>query len=134
MLSLNMTGWTKPRMAIGLVLAMALAATSLGLQTQAPPAKEQDRAQRGGSAAREGLRHAFALSDAFKEVYRSVAPSVVNIRSTINPQETDTFNQPSPLDEDPLRRFFGQDLPEGFRFGPMPQPQPRVGEGTGVIA
>jgi serine protease Do len=94
-------------------------------QTQSPPA-----------VAKEGIKHANALSDAFKAVAKAVAPSVVNIRSVQRFEAADTdldqLGQGMPFDEDMLRRFFGE-VPPGLQIDPNPMPRERTGEGSGVI-
>lgn len=105
------------------IALLAPAATTYSQNTERQPA-EAAKAQ------------AHALSDAFRSVYRSTAPSVVNIRSTQRIQLGENPMTPSPLEDEFFRRFFGRDLPEGFRFGPNPQmpPPERSGEGTGIVA
>ena len=87
----------------------------------------------------EHLRHAQALSEAFKEVARAVSPTVVNIRATQQRQISQSIDegerrQMPDSDEEFFRRFFGDQFRE-FRFGPDApmQPMPRIGEGTGVV-
>jgi len=134
-------------------LAAALL-TGLGLYTLGPLASAQQQPQaansKQGPVDREQLRPAFALSEAFRQVARSIGPSVVNIRNTqklnvpaMNQEQDDDQNpsqNPGQMDPNDLfRRFFG-DVPDGglrqFRFGApsTPMPRERIGEGTGVIA
>ncbi len=125
---------TKFRVLVGLTLFAGLCAP-LTIHSSAQTAATK---QVQPSIARQ---HANALSEAFREVYRSTAPSVVNIRST---QRMDVGNideggelPGNPFNNDQFRRFFGQDAPEGFRqfrFGPStPTPRERMGEGTGLV-
>lgn len=85
----------------------------------------------------EGLQHANSLSNAFKAVAKQVTPSVVHITSVDkpDPQPRAERRQRSPQQEEFFRRFFGDELPEGFQFqGPgAPQPRERMGQGSGVI-
>jgi len=124
--------------AVALAFATGLGSSSIVENLHAQP--QDGQATRQSPAAPEHLKHALALSEAFKEVARSVSPSVVHIRST---QQIATTSgslqlQPGPInpfDDEFFRRFFGDDIP-GFRSIPnLPQiPQERVGQGTGVIA
>src|SRR5262245_2973203 len=116
----------------------AIGTYSLGFQAHA-----QDSKKKPPAATDQQVDHARALSASFRDVYKAVAGSVVNIRSTQHLETTrhtdnDGRLQPepnNPMENDPFfRRFFGD---EGgpFRFGPStPAPRERVGEGTGVIA
>ncbi len=87
------------------------------------------------------LRHARALSNAFRGAARKLDPSVVNIRSIDTAPYNDEFGageggglpMPGMPDmPDEFRRFFPNmpGAPNQQRQGRMP---PRVGEGTGVI-
>ena len=130
----KMTGATAKAIVAAALIA-ALGTYSLGLQAHAQDKKKQP------AAMDQQVSHARALSQSFRDVYKAVAASVVNIRSTerlgaARPTENDGQLQQEPDNplEDPLRRFFGE---EGspFRFGPTtPMPRERIGEGTGVIA
>lgn len=97
---------------------------------------------------REAIKYATGLSDAFKFASQTMAPSVVNIRSTQHAKPLASGNsrggnQGAPgmqqqIPDDLLRRFFGEGGPgmggpEGFSQIPNQPPQDRVGEGTGVI-
>ena len=108
----------------------AIGTYSLGFQAHA-----QDNKKKPPAAMDQQVNHAKALSASFRDVYKAVAASVVNIRSTQRLETTrNTDNdgrlQPepnNPLENDPFfRRFFGD---EGgpFRFGPsVPTPPTAV--------
>jgi serine protease Do len=136
--SMQMKSNSMPKISPLKAVAVAILLASGG--TAALLAQSKESAQYPARVPAETLRHAQALSEAFKEVSRSVSPSVVNIRSTQQRQprvqeQGDPRQQPeSPFDDELFRRFFGDEFRE-FRFGPqMPsQPMPRVGEGTGVV-
>jgi serine protease Do len=101
---------------------LALAAT-IAIAPSSVLGQDQDKQS---PVPREQLRQAFALSDAFRAVSKSVGPSVVSIRST---QRMDLGNGPGqrlPMEEELLRRFFGQ-VPD------MQELPPRIGQGSGVI-
>ncbi len=121
----------------GTLAAISLAAV-IGSSAGTHALLAQDRSPATPPA--EALKHAYGLSDAFKYVSRSVAPTVVNIRATqrIEPVARNSRgSQPqSPMDDDLLRRFFGGDIPPGFEMLPDSrgnQPRERSGEGSGVI-
>ena len=125
---------TKLRIGVALIALSGLGAFPIALHAQS----EQEREHKPSPVPKEQLAHIEALSDAFKTVSRSASASVVNIRSVQRPNRSATPqpSQPAPFDDDFFRRFFGDDVPEGlreFRFGPDMTPQPRIGEGTGVI-
>ncbi|MBN2562653.1 MAG: DegQ family serine endoprotease [Phycisphaerae bacterium] len=86
----------------------------------------------------EALRYADALSQAFEYAAATIRPSVVTIRSVKRPQfqgRSDGRQVPLPqlpkgfpFDDDLLRRFFGDHLPQ------LPQEMPpQEGLGSGVI-
>src|SRR5688572_18543140 len=125
---------SKLRACVAIALVSGLGVSSLVLHAQS----EQEPARKPSPVPKEQLAHIEALSDAFKQVSRSASTSVVNIRSVQRPDPSATPQpgQPSPFDDDFFRRFFGGEVPEGlreYRFGPDMAPQPRIGEGTGVI-
>ena len=144
MIPSHLVSSTKLKAIIAASLITTLGLSSLGQRAQA----QQTPNTKQGPVDREQLRPAFALSEAFRQVARSLAPSVVNIRNTqklnvpaMNQEQDDQQNpnqDPQQMDpNDLLRRFFG-DAPDGsrqFRFGTpgAPTPRERVGEGTGVI-
>jgi serine protease Do len=129
---------TPPRRVTSTSLKTWIAAAVLaGAGSAALIAQSEQRPKRPAQVPTETIRHAEALSEAFKEVSRSVSPSVVNIRSTQQRQVTNQSNPRtpnSPFDDEFFRRFFGDEFRE-FRFGPDSpmQPMPRIGEGTGVV-
>jgi serine protease Do len=105
-----------------------LVLSTVGLSAFSLYGQANDRPQ--APANHENLRHAFALSDAFQNVAKAVAPSVVNIQSrqrmerqpTANPEQT----IPPGLEE--FFRRFGDP-----RFFEQPPDVPRTGEGSGVV-
>jgi len=109
-------------------------------------ARAQDSTKPASPVASENLGHALALSQAFRDVSKAVAPSVVSIKSTVAAEPrfsgapgNGQLQPDLPLDEDMLRRFFGGEIPEGLEMRPggpngQPQPRERQGQGTGVIA
>src|SRR5688572_36146 len=99
--------------------------SALGAYTATSSRAQQDT--NDAPASKEQLRYAFALSDAFQQVHRSVSPSVVNIRSAVTIPNAPS-GQFGPGPDDFFRRFF--DLPEGSPLQPDNQPSPRqrIGE------
>jgi serine protease Do len=76
--------------------------------------------------------HARALSQAFRDVARTLSPSVVGVLATKKAEGLTRFHGApfeSPL-EDRFFRFFGEGLPDGFSIQP---PGPARGQGSGVI-
>jgi serine protease Do len=121
------------RITAGVLIASGMAAGLLSTQLQTTSALAQDKPS---AEASEGLKHAYGLSEAFKTATRKVVPSVVHITSTTTVQAGGGGAMP---DEDMLRRFFGDMLPDDgtpFRFE-APEGQPREfqreGTGSGVI-
>ena len=129
---------------LGLTLAGALlAGAGMSVFNWSVHAQNDTRTQ----VNQESIRHAESLSNAFKQASKMVAPAVVNIRSEVKaPKQTAAADEndqgmgQSP--EELFKRFFENMPDEGggmkqFRFGPgapgMPTPQPRIGEGSGVI-
>lgn len=114
------------RSAASTMSAVALAfATAVAI---APAVQGQDQAtQKQSPVPREQLRQAFALSEAFREVSKSISPSVVSIRSTQPVVMGANPRQGMPFDDEMFRRFFGDQMPD------MSQIPPRVGQGSGVI-
>jgi serine protease Do len=119
-------------MALGLSL-LALPAATLALAPETEPTPE----------AREALRHASALSLAFKEATKAIGPAVVHIRAVdrIEPAAAPRANRrgaPNDMMEEFFRRF-GDQFPQGegqdFFFGTPDQQQPfeRQGQGTGLV-
>ena len=86
----------------------------------------QDQAKQS-PVPREQLRQAFALSDAFREVSKSVGPSVVSIRSAQRVDLGNTQGQRLPFEDELFRRFFGDQMPDPSQI------PPRLGQGSGVI-
>ncbi len=89
-------------------------------------------------AAREKIGEAADLSEAFKQVARSVRPSVVHITSVRRVRGAERPRAPLPpgFDRDPFRDFFGDDFFDRFfdRRAPGPQREfEQRGVGTGVI-
>jgi serine protease Do len=102
----------------------------------------QDR-QRPKVAA-EDLEHARSIENAFKAVAKSMQPSVVSIRAItrVEPAVRSQRNgqrpqrQARPELPEEFRRFFGDDLFDGFgeyNFDLPEQPFEREGQGTGII-
>jgi len=125
-------GRTRNLIAFTLVGGMSLTTLSALAQSPAP-------AKQVSPPASANIDHALALSQAFKDVSKAVAPSVVSIKSVMTMESRFTGTpdngqlQPDlPFDEDMLRRFFGGQLPEGME-APQP-PRERQGQGTGVVA
>jgi serine protease Do len=91
------------------------------------------RAEQQVEATRQQLANVEDLSSVFRQVGRAVEPSVVNINVL---RQIERPRQQLPFDEETLRRFFPEGVPEGFRFhgpeGQMPMP-PQFGTGSGVI-
>ncbi len=77
------------------------------------------------TAARENLRYARDLSSAFQDISDAIRPSVVTVRA----MRVAESPQNLPFDEEMLRRFFGNRMPDLERQ----QPSPGFGQGTGVI-
>ena len=135
---MTFAGLTRP-VAVRLLATLALIAGVSAPLVSSLHAQDET-SQRTPSSA--GKSRANDLSEAFREVYRTNAPSVVNIRSVqrlaVQPpdDELQPFDPSNPLDD--LFRRFQQEAPDGqreFRFGQpsIPMPRERRGEGSGVI-
>ena len=90
----------------------------------------------------EAMAHANALSRAFRYAAERATPSVVVVRSEMQPKRQapgrarERRNQENPFKGTPFEDFFRDGVPEGFEFGPgMPSPdgRGRSGVGSGVI-
>jgi serine protease Do len=88
------------------------------------------------------MAHANALSRAFRYAAERATPSVVVVRSEMQPRRQpsgrtrERRNQENPFKGTPFEDFFRDGMPEGFEFGPgMPGPdgRGRSGVGSGVI-
>src|SRR5690349_13580824 len=87
---------------------------------------------------RDKLRYAISLSDAFKEITKTVTPAVVNIRVTGHADAADTTGDDGQGEmqiPDELRKFFEQRGGRQAPHTPAPrgQQRQRMGEGSGVI-
>ncbi|QDV56178.1 Do family serine endopeptidase [Rosistilla oblonga] len=113
------------------IAAMIGSTAAVHLQAESNPPR--------GTAA---VANANSLSEAFRETARVVAPSVVTITS-----ETEVASpaprQGQPMNDEMMKRFFGEGSPFGEMFRGQPQMQPfhkpsaesntRTGIGSGVI-
>ncbi|MFM8284326.1 MAG: Do family serine endopeptidase [Planctomycetaceae bacterium] len=91
----------------------------------------------------EAMAHANALSRAFRYAAERATPSVVVVRSEMQPTRQQASprgregrGQENPFKGTPFEDFFRDGVPEGFEFGPgMPGPggRGRSGVGSGVI-
>jgi serine protease Do len=86
----------------------------------------------------ESIAAAKSLSNAFRQVSRSVLPSIVAIENKPLSVKAEQYRrgpatQPNPFQGTPLEKYFGNQIPHGYRGTPgMPGP-PRGGVGSGVI-
>ena len=126
------TGTTNARRPRQLLLAAPLVAAMLGsgaLMYQWSPsaAVAQENAP---PQVKEGIRAAEDLSSAFERVAETITPSVVSVQAT---QIVRAGARPNMPNDEMLRRFFGDNLPEEFQFrGPGPDQQPREFERAGL--
>lgn len=126
---------------VGAIFGTMVIAGSIGLPHMLSTPALADQPAPTAKEHAKGLEHATSLSNAFKAVAKQVTPSVVHITAVDKPdpqpraQRRQRTPQPNPFDNDMFRRFFGEELPEGFQFqGPgAPQQRERMGQGTGVI-
>jgi serine protease Do len=138
MKQINAIKWTS----VGAIFGTMVIAGAVGLpHVLSTPALADQPAAPTTKEHAEGLKHANSLSNAFKAVAKQVTPSVVHITAVDKPDPQPRADrrqrtpQSNPFDNDMFRRFFGDEIPEGFQFqGPGVPPQgERTGQGSGVI-
>ena len=83
------------------------------------------------SQAQDSVRHAEALSDAFRRASEAVLPTVVTIRTHTKARQIEpSENEGNPLEGTPFEDFFGDDFGDMLRRRQIPE---QDGIGSGVI-